>query len=583
MITNKHTTIAQDLRVSLAEVQKHGHTFIAMSGAKAYVFAQGQAYEIAPGMTLNLPSISQTDLANISGCSVLGTPEDSLTVFSRSSTKIEERADFTAKVIDPKTIHVVDGSDVMEAAREFASSWSNVIESQDRALSASAARQVEWTFVGKEIVIEDASDEFDLTLNRNDKFTLQYINRDNYVLKIKCVREKFYLTGNKRVLNLLANCETKNPLGAVGNNTTDTFKYVGTVNRKMIRPVRLAKGTRIYQSGANHYLEYNLALPMKDIMSKTDIATVLKACVFEDSVPDYSGGKLIKDAFTPPAGMEVGKIETEKKKEIWGVAVPVNANQMHRSRLYFSEDADHAKQMALSQISNSRVPVPFLLFSTNNMDSLYKESLSGRVLIKNTELVRRQYRATEMRIQAPIQEFINLDPREDTPDLTIPAIDSDTAKVVDQIRALVDLGYFINGIRLDINQPRNAIQFAAQYFDDMRYNALVGAARRIIVWLRRQGVPVDSRTVSLVRGEKLVQLEFKFQKPRDPSSVEKLQSNPPTLDAPIYTNTKRSEPTVEIVSVNIHTGQVVCRMQRSATLYSAPYTESYKFIERKSF
>lgn len=579
MLTNKHNTIAKDLRLDLANAKQVGNTFVAMSGAKAYVLGRGQAYEIAPGMILNLPSISHDEISSVSGASQFGVPtQENEGTYMLSKSNVREVDSFKARAIDPETVYVVDNADVEEAAHKFAHAWSSVLDTQDLITSCSAFKAAEWTFEGKEATFEEASDEYDVTLEKGDKFTLQYINRDNYVLKIKGVREKFYITGNKRIINLLARSKTKNQMQAVASNDKLEFKYEGTVNRNLMRPLRIAKGTKIYSSFGKLFLEYNLQLPLTDVISQSDQKTILQSCV-DESGPNIVNGNVGAGAVNAQAV----QVAQEDRKTVWGVAVPVNPNQLHRSRIFFAPDADSAKQLALDFLSNVRTAVPFLMFETNGNNDLYRESKTGRVLIKHTELVRKQFRATEMRIEAPLEAFVNMHPREDTPDLTIPAISSKTNEVAMQIRQLIDLGYFINGIRLSIQQPRDGIQFEAQHFDDSRYNALVGAARRIIVWLKRQGVPVDGNTVTLARGESRVVMEFKFHKPRDLKSVELLQTDPPTLDAPIYENTKRAEPTVEITHANIHTGQVTCRMQRSATLYSAPYLESYSFIKRRKF
>lgn len=581
MLINKHNTIARDLRIPLANLKQVGNTFVAMSGAVAYVFGRGQAYEIAPGMILNLPSISHEEIASVSGAKQFGSPlpDTNEGTYMLSKSSVQEKDMFKARAIDPETVYVVDNSDVYEAAQRFAHSWSNVLTTQDIITSCSAFKAAEWTFNGVEAQFEEASDEFDVIIEKGDKFTLQYVNRDNYVLKIKGIREKFYVTGNKRIINILARSTTKDQMQAVASNDKLEFKYEGTVNRNLMRPLRIAKGTKIYSSLGQLYLEYNLMLPLTNVISKTDQKVLLNSCIDEKG-PNIVNGNVGAHA------VKSTPIEAPTKDDrvvVWGAAVPVNPNQPHRSRIFFAPDADNAKQKALDFLKNTRTPVPFLVFQTSGNNDLYRESLTGRVLIKNTELVRRQYKATEMRIQAPIEQFINLDPREDTPDITVPVIKSNTKNAVNAIRNLIDLGYFINGIRLGLDQPQDGLMFEAPHFDDSRYNALVGAARRILVWLKRQGVPTSGNTVTLARGEKRVLIEFKFEAPRDPKSVDLLQTNPPILDAPIYENKKRSEPTVEITNANIHTGQVTCRMQRSATLYSAPYLEHYSNIQRKAF
>lgn len=576
-ITKKHFSIIDDLNIDRSTVKNIGHVHIGLSGNFGYVWADGTVIEIQPGQVLTPPSISVQEISSLSGVqhagdrSVEGRTEH---VFQSQSGNGSDT--FAAMSVSDSDLYVVCNADVPVACEQYARSWSNVIESQDRAMSCSAAAPRYWTYRGRPLEVEDAHDEYELGLDPGDQFSLQYVNSDNYVLKLKGEPKiKFVVKGHKRAQNILSQSEIKNPIGAVSEANDRIYTYEGTLKQDVTRPIRIGKGTDLYSYRNSLYFAYNLKVPVDKMIPQTDMKALLKRCEKRADAKDIANGKLAmvrSDAgkFVPPA--------PETKRRVFAAVVPVSNSQLHRGRVFVAPDAGTLQLTVQGFMQNARISAPFYVFEMDDADPLYKEA-KDRVLIKNTNLIVGQRKAIEVQPLVKMEELIVTEPRDNPPDLTVPYIKSNQTQVLIKIRSLIDEGFFITGIRLALKQPQNGILFEAENMDDQRANMLAGAARRLIVWLTKQGANVQN-TITIQRGQTLLLIQIEPKAPRDMASIEKLQNDPPTLNAPIYSNTSRHEPTVEIVDANIHTGMVTVRMQRGPELYAAPYIERYAKIER---
>lgn len=570
-IKTKADPIYAQLGISESSVSRVGSSHVGYVGSYGYVWNNGAIHEVRCPSVLTLSSLHTTEIESISGAVLEGHNGQHHVFRSQSGALRVSDADATTD------IYVVSNSDVQKATVALAQHLSDLSSTLSAAISHSATAQY-LTYSGKELDLEGTHDEFDLVLEPKDKFSLTFVRGDEYALRLKDDPSiTFSLRGHKLVQNILSQTDAIDKVGAVSTNARSIFTYAGTTKQNIFRPIRIEAGTDIYRMKSDLYFGYNLAVPISRLVPANSLDRLLDKCQQLPGKQDIVNGKMGKAPASSPKLVPV-----KANARIWAAAVPVSANQIHRSRIFMDPRREEVLLRVQEHVQNLRVPVDYLLFETTSADPLYDEVASARVIIKNSNVIQSKYKTIRVSSPIRIDEMIATEPRDNPPALDLPCTEKNRVQTLIRIRSLIDQGYFLTGIRMSAKQESSGITFEAAFFDDRRYNMVVGAARRIATWLKQQGVPVTNRTISIDRGQKMARIVFHFPVPRDPKSIEKLRDDPPLLNTPVYENTTRHEPIVEIVDTNIHTGMVTVRMQRSPQLYAAPYVERYELISRRS-
>lgn len=587
LIKKEGSRLIRDLGIDPRSIQSVGDMFIGLSSRHAYAWGKGEVREFEPGDFIAMPSVSAATIERLSSMNFAGTLDTGHSVFMSASSAVH--VELHCKL---PTITIADRTQVLSAAREFATATSNV----DRSLlmaSESAVRKYA-TYQGKRVNIDDANDEYELELAKGDQFSMTYLNRDSYELITKDdPKIKFIVRGHVRAANIIGQSEFTKAFGSVGENKTAVFEPVGEVTRNMAQPLQIKKGTAIYMFRKRHYLAQNLVVPLEKIVSAQDLEKILD---------------VVKPQTTPRAiakGREVGvklpKLENAQRVKsvaplksgkqlgvVYGAFFAVSPATPNRSRIVFGQTAAQAQEQARRAIAAMTSPVDYYLFETNTSDELFDTAGGGRVIIRASGLLRSAYpraRRVEMQVagadgyEAP--EYV--EPATGAPELTIPAIAENESKILEMMVRLVTEGFFVTGLHLAEPQPANALRFVAPVMTDELYDRVVAGTRRIAAYLVQQGVDMRGK-VTAVRGAKTAEIRLNLPKPtaEQRKAIERLEAEQPTLNSPGYETIKPKQPTVEILSANIHTGMVTVRAQRGPELFGSPYEVSYNNVVRKS-
>lgn len=585
LIIQKQNQIVRDLSLIPTTVRQIGDAFVGLSSNNVgYVWRHGEIRDFVAGDIFDTPQLSASTVERLSGMSFAGKHEDTgRTVFMSSSSAVH-------LALGQRATHVIrETFDIMVHASDYAVALSNCGVALQMA-SESAAARVYATYQGKKLVVDDANDEYDLELEKGDKFSMVYLNRDRYELRMKDEPKiVFIVRGHLRAANIIGQSVYDKEFGTVGSDKTNTFQPVGQVGRNMANPIQVKKDTVIYSLKKKHYLPQNLVVPLEKILDGGDLNKLLSSLKPVVANKAITKGKLV--GVKLPALPNATKVKSDApiaktQKVVYGAFFAVSTAQPNRSRVVFGSTVKEAQTKAIEAIGRMAVPTDYFLFTTTTADELYDAAKSGSILIRSTGSLQSAYPKVKHVSMGYSQGQVEYrDPMKvNPPELLTPVIAQNTQDVVRQLYRLLAEGYFNTGMHLSINQPDSAISFDG-LMDPIAKNQLTGIGRRIAAYLKLSGVDLPAGSIKIATGRTRAELRFKFPSLSGAAlqSVNKIQTDPPTMNAPIYATIKPKQPTVEILSANRHTGYVTIRAQRGPELYSEPYETYYSNVERKAF
>lgn len=585
-LIKKQSSIIRDLSIMPLTVSRIGDAFVGLSSNNvAYAWRHGEIFDFAAGSDVRFESLNANVIERISGMNFAGKHEDvGTTVFMSSTSAVH------LHLGDKREPYAVASSfDLMPAVRDFAASLSNTGKAMEIASESAGARTYS-TYQGKKVVVDDANDEYDLELEKGDKYSMVYLNRDRYELRLKDEPKiVFIVRGHLRVANIIGQTEFTKQFGAIADDKVNTFQPVGVVGRNMATPLQIKKDTVIYTYRKKHYLPQNLVVPLEKILDGASLAKLVDSLKPVKENKHIVKGKLVGVKLPPLAGGKKVQSEQPIKKNVqavYGAFFPVSASQPNRSRVVFGKTVKEVQTKAVEAVNRMAVPTDYYLFSTTTSDELYDLAKSGSVLIRATGVLQHTYTNAKhvslgyMDNQTELRDPVKVD----VPELRIAAINQNTKEVVKEILRLLTEGYFNTGLHLSVRQPTEAISFEGT-FDPRTRDQLTGIGRRIAAYLKQNGVQLENGMIRAAFGQKRAELRFKLPALSGAAlqSVNKIQTDEPTLNAPIYATIKPKQPTVEITAFNRHTGYVTVRAQRGPELYSEPYETLYSNVERKAF
>ncbi|QZE60030.1 hypothetical protein pEaSNUABM35_00113 [Erwinia phage pEa_SNUABM_35] len=585
-LIQKQNSVIRDLSIMPMTVKQIGDAFIGLSSNNvAYAWRQGEIFDFTAGSDISFPALSANIIERISGMNFAGKHEDTgNTVFMSASSAVhlhlgEHRNSYA----------VASAVDLMPAVTDFAVALSNTGKAMEIASTSAPARQYA-TYQGKKVVVDDANDEYDLELEKGDKYSMTYLNRDRYELRMKDdPKIIFIVRGHQRVANIIGQTEFTKAFGSVADDKKNTFQPVGQIGRNMATPLQIKKDTVIYSFRKKHYLAQNLAVPLEKILDGSELQKLLSGLKPVVANKAIVSGKLVGMKLPPLKGGI--KVQSEKPIQknvqvVYGAFFPVSASQPNRSRVVFGKTVKEVQTKAVEAVNRMAVPTDYYLFSTTTSDELYDQAKSGSVLIRATGVLQHTYtKAKHVSLGYMDNQTELRDPiKADVPDLRIAAIKSNTKEIVQEVVRLLAEGYFNTGLHLSVRQPAEAISFEGT-FDPRTRDQLTGIARRIGAYMKQNGVDMPAGAIKIAFGQKRAEIRFNLPTLTGEAlkSVNMLQKDEPTMNAPIYATIKPKQPTVEIIAFNRHTGYVTVRAQRGPELYSDPYETYYSNVERKAF
>ncbi|AWY08392.1 hypothetical protein HOT49_gp118 [Erwinia phage vB_EamM_Alexandra] len=584
-LIQKQNSVIRDLSIMPMTVKQIGDAFIGLSSNNvAYAWRHGEIFDFAAGDDIAFPALSANIIERISGMNFAGKHEDTgNTVFMSASSAVHlhlgERRNSYA---------VASSVDLMPAVTDFAVALSNTGKALEIA-STSAARQYA-TYQGKKVIVDDANDEYDLVLEKGDKYSMVYLNRDRYELRLKDEPKIIFIVrGHQRVANIIGQTEFTKAFGSIADDKKNTFQPVGQIGRNMATPLQIKKDTVIYSFRKKHYLPQNLAVPLEKILDGAEVQKLIGALKPVVANKAIVSGKLVGVKLPPlQGGIKVNSSKPIQKnvQVVYGAFFPVSASQPNRSRVVFGKTVKEVQTKAVEAVGRMAVPTDYYLFSTTTSDELYDQAKSGSVMIRATGVLQHTYtKAKHVSLGYMDNQTEMRDPvKVDVPELKIAAIKSNTKEIVKEVTRLLAEGYFNTGLHMSVRQPAEAISFEGT-FDPRTRDQLTGVARRIGAYMKQNGVELPAGVIKIAFGTKRAEIRFNLPTLSGDAlkSVNKIQTDEPTMDAPIYSTIKPKQPTVEIIAFNRHTGYVTIRAQRGPELYSDPYETYYSNVERKAF
>ena len=583
-IIQKQNQVIRDLSIIPTTVQRVGDAFIGLSSNNVgYAWRQGEIFDFAAGMSISMPHVNANTIQRISGMNYAGVNPEGNTVFMSSTSAVH-----VALGERQEQRYIATDKDVQQVTADFAAALSN--SSQSLAIASLSAARTYGTYQGKKVVIDDANDEYDLELEKGDKLSLVYLNRDRYELHLKDEPKiVFIVRGHLRAANIIGQTVFDKPFGVVGSDKNNTFMPVGVAGRNIATPMQIKKDTVIYTFRKKHYLPQNLVVPLEKMLDGAELNKLLTALKPVKENKAITKGKLVGVKLPPLPGGQKIKSESPIKRDskvVYGAFFPVSAAQPNRSRIIFGDNIKDVQKKAVEAIGRMAVPTDYYLFSTFSTDELYDLAKGGSVVIRATGVLQHQYpKAKHISMGYMDNQVEYRDPvKVDVPELKIPAISSNNAKIVKEVLRLLAEGYFNTGLHLSGQQPTGALSFDG-LMDPRARDQLTGIARRIAMYLKQNGAVLPKGSIKLAFGKQRAEIRFNLPKLSGAAlqSVNKIQTDEPTLNAPIYATIKPKQPTVEITAFNRHTGYVTVRAQRGPELYSEPYETYYNNVERKVF
>ena len=583
-IIQKQNQVIRDLSIIPTTVQRVGDAFIGLSSNNVgYAWRQGEIFDFAAGMSISMPHVNANTIQRISGMNYAGVNPEGNTVFMSSTSAVH-----VALGERQEQRYIATDKDVQQVTADFAAALSN--SGQSLAIASLSAARTYGTYQGKKVVIDDANDEYDLELEKGDKLSLVYLNRDRYELHLKDEPKiVFIVRGHLRAANIIGQTVFDKPFGVVGSDKNNTFMPVGIAGRNIATPMQIKKDTVIYTFRKKHYLPQNLVVPLEKMLDGAELNKLLTALKPVKENKAITKGKLVGVKLPPLPGGQKIKSESPIKRDskvVYGAFFPVSAAQPNRSRIIFGDNVKDVQKKAVEAIGRMAVPTDYYLFSTFSTDELYDLAKGGSVVIRATGVLQHQYpKAKHISMGYMDNQVEYRDPvKVDVPELKIPAISSNNAKIVKEVLRLLAEGYFNTGLHLSGQQPTDALSFDG-LMDPRARDQLTGIARRIAMYLKQNGAVLPKGSIKLAFGKQRAEIRFNLPKLSGAAlqSVNKIQTDEPTLNAPIYATIKPKQPTVEITAFNRHTGYVTVRAQRGPELYSEPYETYYNNVERKVF
>lgn len=592
MLTPKHSRVISDLGIFPRSISKVGDHFIGHNNRAAFVWHKGEITEIVPGDSIRHESVSADAVERISGLNFAGTRDDNQTVFMSSSSS------FHVELVPEKSESICyDMTTAIEAAKAYAHSAQQVFDVLKISSESATPKYVK--YVGKKLAVDDASDDYDLEIEKNDFIKMTYLNKDRYDLRLKdSPRIQFIIRGHAVAQRIIEGMEFATPFAGVSDVKTDTYAYVGTA-KKRITAFGIAKDSVILLRRKKHYLAQNLAVPLESWMNSTEIQTLLSNLKVDPEGQSYVKGKVLRSS---PKVAPIGKAEKLPKlenptkvtgsgsprniKTVYGAFFAVSPSQPQRSRIVFADSPQKLETVVRGIIDAYTTPVDYKLFTALTTDENYKAASKNRVVIKSTPILNSTYNVSQtvkMQQRVTMPEYV--EPRNGAPALEFPVYEGQESKVLDYFRRLIEEGYFSTGIRLAHPQTSTGIRFSAPQITPEIYDQIVGIARRITAYLIHQGVPLKKGNVRIARGSRAAEIRFDLPSVTADQevSINLLLQDAPTMNAPIYETTKPKQPTVEIIATDIHTGKVTARAQRGPSLYGAPFDTLYMNVKRKIF
>ena len=588
----KQSRMISDLGIFPRSISKVGNHFIGHNSRAAYVQHKGDIQEICPGDIIQHESVSADVVERISGLNFAGTRDDNKTVFMSTSNAIHVE-------LSPEKRESVcyDMQTALSAAMDYAKNSQRIHDILDMCSESATPKYLK--YVGSKITVDDASDEYDLVLEKGDLVKLTYLNKDRYDLRLKdSPRIQFIVRGHEVAQNIMGALEFTAPFGQISDQKTNKFEYVGEISKKLSKPT-IAKGTVVLTSRKKHYLAHNLAVPIESWMNSQTLHDVLNHIKAGKEPVSYVKGKAIK---TSPKIAPMGQAEPlpklanpkklssagqpKKVATVYGAFFPVSASTPNRSRVVFADTPAKLQSLVRDIIATYNSPVDYSLFTTLSTDENYKAASKNKVVIKTTPIIASTYHVTQTVKMAPaVLHPTFVEPKTGVPSIDFPVYEGQEQKVIEFFRRQIEEGYFNTGVRLSHPQPDTGIRFSAPIIDDVIYDQIIGVARRIAAYLIHEGVPLKKSAITLARGKKAAEIRFHLPKvtAEQKASIDKLVSDYPTLNAPIYETIKPKQPTVEILSVDIHTGKVTARAQRGPSLFGNPFDVLYSNVKRKNF
>lgn len=587
MIKQKESRMVFELGIFPRSISKVGNHYIGHNSRAAYVWHKGEVTELVPGFSIQHESISADEVERITGMKFAGTHEDTgETVFMSKSNAVT--VGLVPAIPDS---HFYDIPTAYSAAQLFASQSQKVFDVLEASVETDGVSESAVTkyaqYKGPKQHFDDASDEYDLEIEKGDWIRVTYLNKDRYELRLKdSPRVQFILRGHARVQNIVGYVDYTLPFGQVSENKKDKYNYVGSVP-KIMRDPYIAKGTAVYEKRKKHYFAQNLGAPIENFLKAGEISNLLNILKQDPEAKSIVAGKLVGAAKLPKlANPEKVKTSSKKLDKVYGAYFAVSPSAPNRSRVIYADTPEKVQEEARSIISAMSTPVDYNLFTTFSTDENYATTQKNKVVIRSTPLLAAKYptaQTVKMAVAVNHPEFV--EPKNGAPALHIPAHEGKTSAMYDYFRRLITEGYFGTGVRLAMNQPDTGIRFAAPAMDDITYDQIVGTARRITAYLKHNGAPLKQGSVRIARGKKVAEIRFNFPKlPAEGiASLERMRTDFPKFNTPIYETIKPKQPTVEITAVDIHTGKVTVRAQRGSNLYGAPFQVYYSNVIRKNF
>ena len=203
----KQSRMISDLGIFPRSISKVGNHFIGHNDRAAYVWHKGDIQEICPGDIVQHESLSASVVERISGLNFAGTRDDNKAVFMSVSNSIH------VELVPEKQESIsYSMATALLAAQEYAKNSQRIHDILDMCSESAAPKYLKYT--GKKLAIDDASDEYDLELEKGDLVKLTYLNKDRYDLRLKdSPRIQFIVRGHEIAQNIMGALEFTAPFG----------------------------------------------------------------------------------------------------------------------------------------------------------------------------------------------------------------------------------------------------------------------------------------------------------------------------------------------------------------------------------
>ena len=454
-----------------------------------------------------------------------------------------------------------------------------------RSVSASAIMSVVLTYLGADVTIDDGHDLYEMSLGKNDKAVFNWTPRTFFLVDPDDTEIQFQLSSRKLAVQVLAASTFEGErLNILSRNALvpkfDSLIPLGTYDKSAVSSteIRVVKGTRLFKNDKGTFIDVDMKTSLEDLGFKKKAIKELVSALTPAASSTTSKIKRVA-TLQPVVDNEIkaveAKLPVDPIRDVFGAYFAVSPHQLDRSRVIFGNSMAEVMDEAKSLVKRMTSPVTITTFTTTNADPNYK---SG-VIVKNTNLMAGKYKATKQLVptaSANLRADQYLEPKDNPPALQTPAVDQNVVEVTNVIKELIGRGYFTRDVSVMNPGGTTAdIQLSfptpsAHYRDEV-----VGTARRIDAWLRKQGIRVEKFKLQYAKTYAIVHIALPKLKDNDYKSCLMLAKSPPMLGTPIYSVKGKEQITVSATSYNIHTGKVLVTPIRSSTLYKRPFEVAY--------